>query len=211
MKVSMFTAAGLLALATPAAPSHAQTGDADEAPVDLADALNCRLAVPQYNGFALSISGEDGIAAQRQWRSIKSGNPFMNEYELPEPVVVAGHETRRLGFTASAIVALIDLPDPTDLARSEGIENAMDAGPLLAEMLAAENANEAPSKVGPAFRKFLGERVIADVQEKPTGTEEWGTHATIARTISTVSTHPGKTLYGCSYRMEITDKDGKAL
>jgi hypothetical protein len=146
---------------------------------------------------AIGYVREDGIAAQRKWQRIESANPFMNEYELPDRVVVAGgHETRRIGFTASAIVALIDLADPTDLARAEGIENAVVA---------------APFGTGSGFRKFLGERVLADVTQKPDDTEEWGTHFVIAKTISTVTTHPGKTLYGCSYRIEVTDKDGNAL
>lgn len=215
MKVSMIAAAGLLALATFAgpAPSLAQdAGKPDEPPVSLDDALNCRLTAPQYTGFALSISDEDGIAAQRQWRKVKSANPFMNEYELPNPVVVAaGHETRRIGFTASAIVALIDVADPTDLARGEGIENAMDAGPLMAELRASGRLDPAQRNGEAPFRKFLGERVLVDLIEKPTDDQEWGAHSTIARTISTVTSHPGKTLYGCWYRIEVIDKDGNAL
>jgi len=196
MNASMIQAAALPALAmlVAAGPSRAQ--EAGEA-VSVVDALNCRLTAPQYTGFALSIGGEDGIAAQRKWQRIASTNPFMNEYELPDRVVVAGgHETRRIGFTASAIVALIDLADPTDLARAEGIDNAVSAAPFGAAS---------------GFRKFLGERVLADVTQKPGDTEEWGTHFVIAKTISTVTTHPGKTLYGCSYRIEVTDKDGNAL
>jgi hypothetical protein len=33
----------------------------------------------------------------------------------------------------------------------------------------------------------------------------------VARSISNATTHPGKTFYGCAYRMEMLDKDGKPL
>ena len=61
------------------------------------------------------------------------------------------------------------------------------------------------------FRKFLGERVVTDVTEPARDGETFGSRTVVARSISNATTHPGKTLYGCSYRMEILDADGEPL
>jgi hypothetical protein len=53
--------------------------------------------------------------------------------------------------------------------------------------------------------------VVAEHRIPPAAGESFGLHTTITREISNVSTAPGKTLYGCSYSQEITDKDGKPL
>lgn len=41
--------------------------------------------------------------------------------------------------------------------------------------------------------------------------DSFGTRTIIARSISNVASHPGKTLYGCSYRIELLDRDGNPL
>lgn len=52
---------------------------------------------------------------------------------------------------------------------------------------------------------------FADITEPAGKGESYGSHAVVARTISNATTHPGKTFYGCSYRLEMLDKDGAAL
>ncbi|KMS56687.1 hypothetical protein V474_16155 [Novosphingobium barchaimii LL02] len=52
----------VMAMLAGAAPSLAQDAF-DAKTVRVIDALNCRLTAPEYNGFAFSISGEDGIGA----------------------------------------------------------------------------------------------------------------------------------------------------
>lgn len=184
----------------------------DPATVSAVDAINCYLDAPSYNGFALSVEGEGGIAAVRRWRRIKSGNPFMNEYELPEPIeVTGGYSTRRIAFTSTGILAILDLADPAVLAREEGIANAADPEPLIAALVAEGKATRAQIEGEVDRSKFLGERVMVDETEPATEESGFGTHTVISRNISTVSTHPGKTLYGCSYRIELLDRDGKPL
>jgi hypothetical protein len=190
----------------------AEDQDFDPATVSEVDAINCHLDAPSYNGFALAVSGEGGLAAKRHWRKVDSGNPFLDEYELPVPILVARvYETRRIAFTSTGILAILDLADPNMIARKEGISNAADAEPLIAEIVASGKATRAEIEGEMTFRKFLGERVLVERTELPANGESFGARTTITRNISNAPTHPGKTLYGCSYRIELIDKEGKPL
>ncbi|RSV40675.1 hypothetical protein CA234_11245 [Sphingomonas sp. ABOLE] len=60
------------------------------------------------------------------------------------------------------------------------------------------------------FRKFLGERVISDVTDPADG-DHFRAHTRIALNVSNATTHPGKTLYGCSYKIDLLDKEGNPL
>lgn len=204
---SLFIAALLLAN-----PASAAEEDFDPAAVSVIDAINCYLDTPTYNGFAMATMGDDGLAQKRGWRKVDSGNPFLLEYELPEPIAVTGHyQTRRIAFTSTGILAILDLPDPRPLARQEDIDNAIDPTPLIDAIVASGKATRQEVEAQADFTRFMGERVVADVTEPAETPDGFGTHMTIARSISNVTSHPGKTLYGCSYRMELLDKDGKPL
>jgi len=184
----------------------------DPAGVSEIDAINCRLDAPSYNGFAAAVGSEDDIAGKRHWKKVETDNPFMNKYELPVPIVVAGtYTTRRIAFSASGIVAILDLADPGVLAKQEGIGNAMDPEPLIAEIVASGKATREQIEAEMPFRKVLGERVISETTELPAKGESFGFHTRITRNISNVSSHPGKTLYGCNYAMELIGKDGKPI
>lgn len=200
-----------LALILAASPLAAAGDDFDPATVREADAIACKLDAPSYNGFALSVGGDDGIAARRHWRRIETDNPFLAEYDLPVPITVAGHATSRIAFSSSAILAVLDLADPAEVARAEGVANAADPEPLIAELVAIGKATRAEIEAAVPFRKFLGEKVLVDQTVPAAAGESFGTHTVIARSISNVSTHPGKTLYGCSYRIELIDRDGRPL
>jgi hypothetical protein len=184
----------------------------DPSTISEADAINCYIGAPEYNGFALSIEGEDSIARARKWRKIESNNPFMNEYELPEPILVTGnYSTRRIAFTSNAIIAILDLADPTPLAKAEQIENAYDPGPLIDALVASGKVTRQQAEAEIKFHKFLGERIIVETVEGAPEEQSYNVHTTIARTISNATTHPGKTFYGCTYRMDLLGKDGKPL
>lgn len=184
----------------------------DPARISETDAIECRLTVPDYTGFALSVDEADGIAQARGWKKIDSPNPFMSEYELPKPVSVAGsYRTTRIAFTANAILAVLDVADPAEVARGQNVPNAMDPDPMIADLAQSSGKSYAEVAAGMKFRKFLGERIVSDKIEPATGDEAFGSHMVVARSISNATSHPGKTLYGCSYRMEVLDKDGKPL
>lgn len=202
-----------LAFALGSPPAQAAEEDA-RAPSTISevDAINCYLDAPEYNGFALSVDGPDGIARTRKWRKIDSKNPFMIEYELPEPILVTGnYSTRRIAFTSNAIIAILDLADPTQLATVEQIENAADPGPLIDSLVAAGKVTRQQAEAEIKFRKFLGETIIVETTEPATEEQSFGIHTIIARTISNATTHPGKSFYGCTYRIELLGKDGKPL
>lgn len=204
----MYRLLALSAFASLASP-HQDTPDPSR--IGEVDAIECRLSVPGYTGFALSVSEADGIAEARHWKKIDSANPFLSEYELPAPITVAGsHRTRRIAFSANAILAILDVADPAEVARGDNVPNAMDPDPMIEDLARSSGKSYADVAAGMTFRKFLGERIVRE-ETQPAKGEEFGTHMVVARSISNATSHPGKTLYGCSYRMEILDKDGKPL
>ena len=208
---SRFVVAALVASFLLTTPVNAAEEPSDPNRIDVVDAIECRLDVPAYNGFAFALNGEEKIADKRRWVRIDTKNSFMNEYELPAPITVAGHySTRRIAFTASGVLAILDLADPAVIAREQGIENALNPGPLIDAMIASGKATRAEIDAM-RFRKFLGEKVTVDRTEPPAADEMFGTHTIIARNVSNATTHPGKTFYGCTYRIELIDKDGKPL
>ena len=205
-----FLLAALSAAILLEASAHAERADPER--IDVVDAIECRLDAPDYNGFALALNGEEKIAAKRRWVPIKTKNFLMNEYELPAPITVAGHySTRRIAFTSNGVLAILDLADPSLLAREQGIENAADPNPMIEAMIASGKATPQEIEAATKSRKFLGEKILIDRTEPATAAEEFGTRTIIGRNVSNVTTHPGKTLYGCSYRIELIDKDGKPL
>lgn len=209
MKVLALTAAMIAGLPT---ASWSQAEDPDPMKIDVADAIECRLDAPTYNALAFSLDGEDKVAERRKWTKIPSRNMMMAEYQLPAPITVAGHyTTRHIALTSSGILAVLNLPDPRPLAKEQGIVNAADASPLVDSLSKEE---QVPPELLAAMRqsgKFLGEKVVSDKTEKATTQNRFGAHTVISRNISTVTTHPGKTLYGCSYKITLLDKNGNPL
>ena len=53
----------------------------------------------------------------------------------------------------------------------------------------------------PAAGKFMADKVIVDTKEVEADTT-FSTY--VALNLSNVDTHPGKTLAGCSYRLDVT-------
>lgn len=211
MVQAMFRSLTLLALSV-ASPLQAREADFDPAQVREVDAIECRLDVPDYMQFAMAIGGEEDLAKARHWKKIDSGNSFMNEYELPAPIVVAGsYSTKRIAFTGDGILAILDLADPGVVARGAQVQNLMDPEPMIAEMVRSGKATRAQIEAEIKFRKFLGERILKDETIPAAKGESFGSRTIVARSISNVTTHPGKTFYGCAYRMEVLDENGVPL
>jgi hypothetical protein len=174
--------AGLLALAMtgPTAAMAREGEDFDPATVDLAKLIECQTYdVPRYNGFAFWLVGEDGSTAHARLglAEVESANFLLKEYRLDKPITVFGRTTSRVAFNSSGPLAILDEADPHPLAKQLEIVPAIDT----------------PDK-------FLGERVVAESTEK-VGESSFGTRITL--NVSTVTTHPGKVLAGCSYRLEV--------
>nr|WP_292512848.1 hypothetical protein [Mesorhizobium sp.] len=149
----------------------------DPAWFDLAALIECRADVPAYNGLAFWLSGEPGAPAKLGWKDVPAGNPFLRQYELPATVGVFGYETSSIVFTATGPMAVLDGVSAPDLARELGI---------------------APEVATP--EKFLGEKIVVESSEEADGM----TFSTrIALNVSTVDSHPGKVLAGCSYALDV--------
>lgn len=209
MRLSRWFAAVLIA--TTPALAHANDDDFDPITVDVVDALNCHIDARAYNSFALSLSStEDRGAARRGWRAIKGSNAFMSEYRLPKPIAVTGSfQTSHIAFTGSAVLAVLDLPDPAALAKAEQITNQADPAAMLDALVADGTMTAQQAREIPRTNKFLGERVIVDETEHDDKLK-MSFKTSIKRVISTVTSHPGKTLYGCAYQIEIVDDEAPA-
>jgi len=195
-----------------AAPLQAADTPANPSQVDVIDAIECRLDAPSYNGFAFGLNGEAQIAKHRHWVKIASKNPFLNEYDLPEAITVAGHyTTRRVAFSSTGVIAIIDVADPAEIAKAQGIENQADPSALITSLAADNNVKPEQIQSQIKFHKFLGEKLVSDTVELPTGENIFGSHTRILRNISNATTHPGRTFYGCSYQIKLIGKDGKPL
>lgn len=168
---------GLLLIVTTALAQAEKEYDPDA--VNVVDAINCKLDARQYMGFSVTLSAEDGGFKKRGWKKQESGNLFLSQYLLPSPINVAGYKTNKIVFSANAVLAVLDVADPSKLALQEKIQNSF-----------------------PGSDKFLGERELINKVEKDQETG-WTVTTRITRNISTVSSHPGKTLVGCSYDMNV--------
>jgi hypothetical protein len=205
MKVVLKILAGAAWLSASTMVAKAQDNDDNFDPmsIDITDAIGCKIDAPTYNSLAWSVSAD---RKKRGWKIIKSGNPFLNEYLLPQSINVAGMSTNHIAFSSSAVMAVLDLADPGVIAQKEGITNDADPQAVFDDLqLTPEQIKEIPKT-----DKFLGQKILSDTSEKDPELN-MTFHTVIARTISNVSTLPGKTLYGCSYRIEVLDKDGKPI
>lgn len=172
--------AGLLAMALAFPVAAQEVEDFDPATVDLAKLVECRTYdVPSYNGFAFWLAGTDGAEARKHLglTEVKTDNFLLKQYRLATPISVFGRTTRLVAFNNSGPLAVLDEADPHPLAKQLEIEPAIDVP-----------------------NKFLGEKVISETNEK-VGDTSFGMRVTL--NVSTVSSHPGKTLAGCSYRLEV--------
>ncbi len=176
--VSLAIVAAAAAVNTVPAVAVAEEKEFDPLTVDVVDALECRLDPPTYNGFAFTIGSDDSGYQVRGWKRQESNNSFLSQYELPEPITIAGHSTRTVVFSSTAIMAVLEA-DLNELARRENIENAMGD-----------------------TQKFLGERVISSKTETDNGLSFV---STVKRVLSNVTSRPAKALLGCSYSVEIKD------
>lgn len=152
-------------------------GDFDLASLDFAALIECRANVPAYNGLALWLAGEPDVGQTLGWKEAASGNPFLRQYELPAPIHVFGRDTGTIVFTATGPMAVLD-----------GI-----AAPDLARQLDVPATVSTPDK-------FLGEKVVAESSEDASGVS-LATRITL--NVSTVESHGGRTLAGCSYTLDV--------
>jgi hypothetical protein len=158
-----------------AAPAASQQREPEK--TDVVALIRCEAAVQDYNGFAFWLIGEPSAADSLGWREVESGNPFLREFRLSAPVSVFGMQTDAIVFTATGPMAVLDTADAEMLAATLGLTPEINSG-----------------------GKFLADKIVSDVTDTSDGITS---RATVALNVSTVESHPGKTLAGCSYRIEI--------
>jgi hypothetical protein len=145
-------------------------------PPDLAALIECRADLQAWNGPAFSLMGGPGAVEALGWTARPSDNPFLQEYDLPAPIHAFGRETSRIALTATGPMAVFGGMSPAGLATELGVT---------------------PIVTSP--EKFVGEKVVVDKREDDGGTV-LVTRVTL--NVSSVTTHPGLTLAGCSYVLE---------
>lgn len=167
-----------------AAPAAAQDeGEAaDPASHTLAEIITCELPdVPTWNGFALWFY--DNAEARRHYgmTPVKGDNPFLSEYRLAAPIAIFGRTTDRVAFSSSGLMAVLSGVTPQALAKE------LDVPPVI----------DVPGK-------FMGERMVTEAAFDG-GSEAFQGTTRISLNVSTVTTHPGKVLAGCSYRIDMKE------
>jgi hypothetical protein len=150
----------------------------DTAP-DIAALIECRGDVLAWGAVAFPLMEGPAAAEAMGWKDRASDNPFLKEYDLAAPVSVFGRTTSRIAVTASGPMAVLEGIKAAALAAELGIVASVDTP-----------------------EKFLGEKVIVESSENSEGTR-FDTRITL--NVSTVDTHPGLTLAGCSYVLSTAD------
>ncbi|WP_371181618.1 hypothetical protein [Xanthomonas sacchari] len=172
--------------APPAPPTAAPAAAATTDPaIDLPALLECRQHEADFAALA-PLLADPLKAVAHGWRPLPQSNPFMTEYALVRPIQVFGYSSEQIAFSGASVMAILDLPDPRPLAKRLNLEAAVDT----------------PEKA------MFGREVLSrDVHDPKTGEPMI---ESIILSVSTVKSHPGKTLAGCSYSLDLPEEPGAA-
>ena len=165
----------------PAETAQAPAEKLDPARIDLPGLIECKRELADFHYLAPALV-EPLQAVALGWRPLPQANLFMTEFMLNAPIVVFGHSTNHIAFTGDSIIAILDLADPHPLARELELETAVDT----------------PAKA--MFGKELRSHEQRDQASGITLIDS------VVLNVSTVSSHPGKTLVGCSYIMDTLEE-----
>lgn len=152
---------------------------------DLPALIECRGDIGGLTALAPAL--EDPLkAVALGWQPLPQANMFMTEYRLASPIRVFGHDSDHIAFSGGSVMAILDLPDPRPLAQELALETAIDtpAKAMFGKELRSEETRDADSG------KVLIESVVLNV--------------------SNVASHPGKTLVGCSYSLDLPEEPEEA-
>ncbi|MBB6365486.1 hypothetical protein FHR56_000599 [Xanthomonas sacchari] len=182
--LALACAAPAAAIATPPAPpAPPAAAPAATAAIDLPALLECRQHVADFTALA-PLLADPLKAVAHGWRPLPQSNLFMTEYALTRPIQVFGYSSERIAFSGASVMAILDLPDPRPLAKRLNLEAAVDT----------------PDKA------MFGREVLSrDVRDPKTGEPMI---ESIILSVSTVKSHPGKTLAGCSYSLDLPEEPG---
>lgn len=155
---------------------------ASAAPLDLPALIECRQGVAEHAALP-PLLADPLKAVAHGLQPLPQGNQFMSEYRLASPITVFGQQTERVAVAGASIMAVLDQADPRPLARQLALETGYDQD-----------------------GKFMAGRelVSRDVTDPKTGEAQI---ESIILSVSTVATHPGKTLAGCTYSLDLPAED----
>jgi hypothetical protein len=153
----------------------------DPARIDLPGLIECKRELADFHYLAPALV-EPLQAVALGWRPLPQANLFMTEFMLNTPISVFGHSTDHIAFTGDSIIAILDLVDPRPLARQLELETAVDT---------------------PAKAMFGKELRSHEQHAEASGTTLIDS---VILNVSNVSSHPGKTLAGCSYIMDTLEE-----
>ncbi|MBB3287238.1 MULTISPECIES: hypothetical protein [unclassified Rhizobium] len=162
--------------------SRGVTEAQDPSKIDFAKLIECTTYdVPSYNEFAMWLTGPESAKAMKLFgiSELSSDNPFLREFQLSAPLTVFGRQTNRVAFASTGPLAVLDEADPHSLAKQLGVTAAVDRP-----------------------NKFLGEKEILSRKDQQENSDTV-LHTRISLNVSTDEAHPGKTLAGCSYSIEV--------
>lgn len=157
----------------------------DASRIDLAALIECRQALADFHYLAPALA-DPLQAVALGWRPLPQANLFMTEFRLNSPIAVFGGSTDHIGFTGDSIIAILDLPDPRPLAKRLELETAIDT---------------------PAKAMFGKEVSSVEIRDEATGTVYI---KSAVLNVSNVASHPGKTLVGCSYSLDLAEDPEEA-
>ena len=180
MRRLLFSLALLLPLNV-LAQSTAAEEPLEPAKIDLAALIECRQQLADFHYLAPALSNPLQAVALG-WRPLPQANLFMTEFKLNTPITVFGHATDHIAFTGDSIIAVLDLPDPRPLAKQLELETAIDT---------------------PAKAMFGKELVSEEDEDEVSGMT---LIRSVVLNVSNVASHPGKTLAGCSYSLDLAEE-----
>jgi len=153
---------------------------ASAAPLDLPALIECRQGVAEHAALAPLLADPLKAVAQGL-QPLPQGNQFMSEFRLANPITVFGRQTERVAVAGASVMAVLDQADPHPLAKR--LETGYDQD-----------------------GKFMAGREVVsrDVTDPRTGEAQI---ESIILSVSTVASHPGKTLAGCTYSLDLPADD----
>ena len=155
---------------------------ADAAPLDLTALIECRQSVSDYDAVA-PVVADPLKAVANGLQPLPQTNQFMTEFRLAAPITVFGERAEYITVAGASIMAILDLADPRPLAKRLALEDGVDTP-----------------------QKFMAGRelVSRDVTDPRTGE---ALIESVILSLSTVKTHPGKTLAGCTYSLDLPPEE----
>ncbi len=150
--------------------------------LDLPALIECRQGVAEQAALAPLLADPLKAVAQGL-QPLPQGNQFMTEFRLTSPITVFGQQTERVAVAGASIMAVLDQADPRPLAKRLALETGYDQD-----------------------GKFMAGRelVSRDVTDPKTGEAQI---ESIILSVSTVASHPGKTLAGCTYSLDLPEEE----